>query len=112
MFASLRVDGLLSNTHDAFEKKHLLIFPNNYPFTKLLARYYHCKPFTLVHNTCWPENLQSKFSQKYRTQRLRKFIKQNQGDLEAAFSKENIEWKCIPPRSPHFGGLWEVVQRE
>lgn len=26
-----------------------------------------------------------------------------------ALADKGVEWKCIPPRSPHFGGLWEVA---
>lgn len=30
-----------------------------------------------------------------------------QSNIESACLKNGIDWKYIPPRSPHFGGLWE-----
>ncbi|GFX01744.1 integrase catalytic domain-containing protein [Trichonephila clavipes] len=29
-------------------------------------------------------------------------------NLDKYFVSENIHWKLIPPKSPHFGGLWEA----
>lgn len=37
---------------------------------------------------------------------LGKFIKDNESHLLSLFAKENIEWKFIPPRSPHLRTYW------
>lgn len=32
----------------------------------------------------------------------------NRHELAKYFSEEGIQWETIPPRTPHFGGLWEA----
>jgi hypothetical protein len=32
-----------------------------------------------------------------------------QGDISHCCSAQCIEWKLIPERAPHFGGLWEAA---
>lgn len=36
------------------------------------------------------------------------FLNSQKEDITSHFSSKGIEWSFIPPRSPHFGGLWEA----
>jgi len=36
-------------------------------------------------------------------------FRQNQGQLTSYAAQRGVEWSFIPPRSPHFGGLWETA---
>lgn len=43
----------------------------------------------------------------HKLQDLYKFIKQHEVDIIDNCSSDSINWKFIPPNSPHFGGLWK-----
>ena len=36
-------------------------------------------------------------------------LEKNSNSIGSFISQEMIEWEMIPPRSPHFGGLWEAA---
>ena len=42
---------------------------------------------------------------------LRNLIVFNRAQIESYAASEGIDWSMIPPRSPHFGGLWESAVR-
>lgn len=39
---------------------------------------------------------------------LSRFLLQAQVSISSHLSRQGVEWRFIPPRSPHFGGLWEA----
>ncbi|XP_053964234.1 uncharacterized protein LOC128867164 [Anastrepha ludens] len=62
-------------------------------------------------STIWSDNATNFLGAKNELEELRKlFADQNHNRAVAEACIENqIDWKFIPPRSPHFGGLWEAA---
>ncbi|XP_011705642.1 PREDICTED: uncharacterized protein LOC105460851 [Wasmannia auropunctata] len=43
---------------------------------------------------------------------IQKFLIKATPEIAAFLSKQKIVWQFIPPRSPHFGGLWEAAVKK
>ncbi len=46
------------------------------------------------------------------TRELRELLKSNKSSTTTFCQKHGIQWHHIPPRAPHFGGLWEAAVRQ
>lgn len=59
--------------------------------------------------TIYSDNATNFVGAKNELKRLRELIIKNADNFVRSLSNEGneIEWKFIPPKSPHFGGLWE-----
>lgn len=58
-----------------------------------------------------PENIYSDNGKNFigAITELRKLLNNNLERIQNALSAEKISWHLIPPRAPHFGGIWEAA---
>ncbi|XP_053949452.1 uncharacterized protein LOC128857733 [Anastrepha ludens] len=62
-------------------------------------------------HTIWSDNATNFVGAKNELQELSQLFSSNSHNTEVTnqCNLEGISWKFIPPRSPHFGGLWEAA---
>ena len=54
------------------------------------------------------DNAKNMVGAKSELKNLSKLVFAPDGKFSFYLTLENIEWKCIPPKLPHFGGLWKA----
>jgi len=59
----------------------------------------------------WSDNATNFVGAKNKLLELRRLFlsSEHQGSVQNCCLSETIDWRFIPPRSPHFGGLWEAA---
>lgn len=58
--------------------------------------------------TLFSDNATNMVGAKSELKKLSKLVTTPDDTFSAYLTSENVEWKFIPPKSPHFGGLWEA----
>jgi len=59
----------------------------------------------------WSDNATNFVGAKSEVAELKKLIlsEQHTASISSVCLADGIDWKFIPPRAPHFGGLWEAA---
>ncbi|XP_033218177.1 uncharacterized protein LOC117173645 [Belonocnema kinseyi] len=100
----MRVGGRIDKSNLSFSQKHAALLPHHY-FTDVLIREEHIKS---MHDNA--TNFVSANNEIVDIQNLLSSHEHNKS-VEITLTNDNIAWHVIPPRSPHFGGLWEAAVR-
>ncbi|GFX57950.1 integrase catalytic domain-containing protein [Trichonephila clavipes] len=113
-----RVGGRLENASVPYLHKHPAILPKGSKLSKLYFNSLHTRLFHVG-----PQGLLNAVRQKFWPLSGRSIARKTVHQCVACFKSrpilssqimakyfvsENIDWKCIPPKSPHFGSLWEA----
>ncbi|XP_059217672.1 uncharacterized protein LOC131994802 [Stomoxys calcitrans] len=126
-FGLIRVGGRLQNSTLDFDARHPIILPKKHPFTASMATHlevvqdlstpsFLCSLRRFVATrgkpkTIWSDNASNFVGAKNELDELKQMFSR-QSHLNAIHDQcldDGIDWKFIPPRSPHFGGLWEAA---
>ncbi|GFX36750.1 integrase catalytic domain-containing protein [Trichonephila clavipes] len=112
----VRVGGRLENASVPYLHKHPAILPKAIHLELLSdltsdALIATLKRFTSRRGKCskiYTDNATNFVRANSILKKFHKLINFPDENLAKYFVSENIEWKFLPPKSPHFGGLWEA----
>ncbi|XP_040150840.1 uncharacterized protein LOC120893181 [Anopheles arabiensis] len=117
----LRIGGRLSNAHLSESEKHPVILSSKHPLSALLAVSIHLTFINALRrliarrgqiSELHSDNATTFKGAAHELNRVYKMLKCNEHDRAAIFdwcAMNQMKWKFIPPRAPHFGGLWEAA---
>jgi len=77
-------------------------------FVQALNRFFDCRGRSSV---IYPDNATNFLGAQRQLKEIFQLFQSvdHQNEIVTALADKGIEWKCIPPRLPHFGGLWEAA---
>ncbi|XP_040151923.1 uncharacterized protein LOC120893847 [Anopheles arabiensis] len=117
----LRIGGRLSNAHLSESEKHPVILSSKHPLSALLAVSIHLTFINALRrliarrgqiSELHSDNATTFKGAAHELNRVYKMLKSDEHDRAAIFdwcAMNHMKWKFIPPRAPHFGGLWEAA---
>ncbi|XP_078051418.1 uncharacterized protein LOC144477563, partial [Augochlora pura] len=115
----IRVGGRLQNATIPFEQRHPILIPSAGPLAALLVRREHLRLLhagyqqtsASIHQRYWivSDNGTNFIGARNELNDLGRLLASqvHNDKISQALAEEQVEWHLIPPRAPHFGGLWE-----
>ncbi|XP_054746100.1 uncharacterized protein LOC129250502 [Anastrepha obliqua] len=115
-FGLIRVGGRLRHSTLSFEARHPCILPRDHPLTFAIITHYHraLKRFAAtrgIPSCIWSDNATNFVGARNELNDLRNLVlnENHRSAVNNYCISNGFDWRFIPPRSPHFGGLWEAA---